>query len=160
LPCFRSFPDALPILAVPVGPPLALRAFLVESRQLSAPALLYGTLLGLAVPLLVMQLVTSAELGARLVAAGFIVWLLVLPAVLMVCGVRRLRAAGFDRDDLTDALAAELVRHREELAFLYGEGPSRLERLLRRMAYAGVCLAATAVGVGMRAPGLAASSVQ
>ncbi len=147
-------------VAVPVGPPLALRAFLVESRQLSAPALLYGTLLGLAVPLLVMQLVTSAELGARLVAAGFIVWLLVLPTVLMVLRVRRLRAAGFDRDDLTDALAAELVRHREELAFLYGEGPSRLERLLRRMAYAGVCLAATAVGVGLRAPGLAASSVQ
>src|SRR6266568_193697 len=136
-------------VAVPVGPPLALRAFLVESRQLSAPALLYGTLLGLAVPLLVMQLVTSAELRARLVAAGFIVWLFVLPTVLMVLRVRRLRAAGFDRDDLTDALAAELVRHREELAFLYGEGPSRLERLLRRLAYAGVCLAATAVGVGL-----------
>src|SRR2546426_1030256 len=77
-------------VAVPVGPPIALRAFLVESR----------------------------------------------------------------------ALAAEQVRHREELAFLYGEGPSRLERLLRRLAYAGVCLAATAVGVGLRAPGLDASSVQ
>src|SRR2546422_422053 len=147
-------------VAVRVGPPIALRAFLVESRQLSAPALVYGTLLGLAVPLLVMQLVTSAELGARLVAAGFIVWLFVLPTVLMVSRVRRLCAAGFDRDDLTDALAAELVRHREELAFLYGEGPSRLERLLRRLAYAGVCLAATAVGVGLRAPGLDASSVQ
>src|SRR2546428_9881667 len=78
----------------------------------------------------------------------------------MVSRVRRLCAAGFDRDDLTDALAAELVRHREELAFLYGEGPSRLERLLRRLAYAGVCLAATAGGVGLRAPGLDASSVQ
>src|SRR2546428_12517645 len=78
----------------------------------------------------------------------------------MVSRVRRLCAAGFDRDDLTDALAAELVRHREELAFLYGEGPSRLERLLRRLAYAGVCLAATAVGGGLRAPGLDASSRQ
>src|SRR3989449_7782370 len=147
-------------VAVPVGPPIALRAFLVESRQLSAPALVYGTLLGLAVPLLVMQLVTSAELGARLVAAGFIVWLFVLPTVLMVSRVRRLCAAGFDRDDLTDALAAELVRHREELAFLYGEGPSRLERLLPRLAYARGCLAATAGGGGPRAPGLHASPRQ
>src|SRR5439155_1726777 len=60
---------------------------------------------------------------------------------------------------LTDALSAELARHREELAFLYGDGPSRLERLLRRLAYAGVCIAATAVATGLRAPGLASSSV-
>src|SRR2546428_12907145 len=119
-------------VAVPVGPPIALRAFLVESRQLSAPALVYGTLLGLAVPLLVMQLVTSAELGARLVAAGFIVWLFVLPTVLMVSRVRRLCAAGVRRDDPTDALAAELVGPRGELAFLYGEGPSRPGRVLGR----------------------------
>src|SRR5437763_1069508 len=127
-------------VAVPVGPPIALRAFLVESRHLSAPALVYGALLGLAVPLLVMQLVTSADLGPRLVAAGFIIWLFALPSVLMLVRVRRLCAAGFDRDDLTDALSAELARHREELAFLYGDGPSRLERLLRRLAYAGVCI--------------------
>ena len=146
-------------VAVPVGPPIALRAFLVESRHLSAPALVYGALLGLAVPLLVMQLVTSADLGPRLVAAGFIIWLFALPSVLMLVRVRRLCAAGFDRDDLTDALSAELARHREELAFLYGDGPSRLERLLRRLAYAGVCIAATAVATGLRAPGLASSSV-
>src|SRR2546427_12970387 len=147
-------------VAVPVGPPIALRAFLVESRQLSAPALVYGTLLGLAVPLLVMQLVTSAELGARLVAAGFIVWLVGLPTVLMVSRVRRLCAAGFDRDDLTDALAAELVCHRAGPAFLSGEGRPRLEGGVGRLRDAGVCLAATAVGVGLRAPGLDASSVQ
>src|SRR6266516_4171006 len=57
-------------VAVPVGPPLALRAFLVESRQLSAPALLYGTLLGLAVPLLVIQLAAlGIGVGVALLAA-------------------------------------------------------------------------------------------
>src|SRR3989442_12059890 len=109
-------------VAVPVGPPIALRAFLVESRQLSAPALVYGTLLGLAVPLLVMQLVTSAELGARLVAAGFIVWLFVLPTVLMVSRVRRPCAPGVDRDDLTDAPAPEQGRPRGGPGFLYRGG--------------------------------------
>src|SRR2546430_11804352 len=62
-------------ISVPVGPPLAVRAFLVESRHLSVPTLLYGMILGLAIPLLVMQLVTAEDLRPRLVAAGFIVWL-------------------------------------------------------------------------------------
>src|SRR5881396_96139 len=77
-------------VSVPVGPPLAVRAFLVESRHLSVPTLLYGMILGLAIPLLVMQLVTAEELRPRLVAAGFIVWLLVLPTALMLARVRRL----------------------------------------------------------------------
>src|SRR5437879_4108944 len=146
-------------VSVPVGPPLAVRAFLVESRHLSVPTLLYGMILGLAIPLLVMQLVTAEELRPRLVAAGFIVWLLVLPTALMLARVRRLVAAGFDRDDLTDALSAELARHREELTFLYGEGASRVERMLRTLTYAGVAVAGLAVTVGLRAPHLAANSI-
>src|SRR5438552_14112335 len=100
-------------VATPVGPPLALPAFLVASRHVSVPTLLYGMILGLAIPLLVMQLVTAEELRPRLVAAGFIVWLLVLPTALMLARVRRLVAAGFDRDDLTDAISAEFARHHE-----------------------------------------------
>ncbi len=146
-------------VSVPVGPPLALRAFLVESRHLSVPTLLYGMILGLAIPLLVLQIVTAVESGPRLVAAGFIVWLLLLPAALMLARVRRLRAAGFDRDDLTDALAAELARHREELAFLYGEGPSPVEGMLRTLTYAGLTVAGIAVTVGLRVPHLAPVSV-
>jgi len=146
-------------VSVPVGPPLAVRAFLVESRHLSVPTLLYGMILGLAIPLLVMQLVTAEDLRPRLVAAGFIVWLLVLPTAVMLARVRRLVAAGFDRDDLTDALSAELARHREELTFLYGEGPSRVERMLRTLTYAGVAVAGLAVTVGLRAPHLAVNSI-
>ena len=77
----------------------------------------------------------------------------------MLARVRRLRAAGFDRDDLTDALAAELARHREELAFLYGEGQSRVERVLGMLAYAGLAVAGIAAAVGLRAPELAAPTV-
>src|SRR5437016_12117351 len=146
-------------VSVPVGPPLAVRAFLVESRHLSVPTLLYGMILGLAIPLLVMQLVTAEDLRPRLVAAGFIVWLLVLPTAVMLARVRRLVAAGFDRDDLTDALSAELARHREELTFLYGEGPSRVERMLRTLTYAGLAVAGIAVAVGLRVPHLAPISV-
>jgi len=73
--------------------------------------------------------------------------------------VRRLRAAGFDRDDLTDALAAELARHREELAFLYGEGPSRVEGVLRTLTYAGLAVVGIAVAVALRAPQLAPPTV-
>jgi len=77
----------------------------------------------------------------------------------MLARVRRLVAAGFDRDDLTDALSAELARHREELTFLYGEGASRVERMLRTLTYAGVAVAGLAVTVGLRAPHLAANSI-
>src|SRR5436305_1989301 len=77
----------------------------------------------------------------------------------MLARVRRLRAAGFDRDDLTDALAAELARHREELAFLYGEGPSPVEGMLRTLTYSGLTVAGIAVTVGLRVPHLAPVSV-
>src|SRR5207245_7627905 len=80
--------------------------------------------------------------------------------VLTLAGVRRLRAAGFDRDDLTDALAVELGRRREELAFLYGEGATRVERVARRLAYAGLAVAAAIVAVGLLAPGVAPISAQ
>src|SRR5437667_165399 len=60
-------------VSVPVGPPLALRAFLVESRHLSVPTLLYGMILGLAIPLLVPDLapvsVVLAAWGAGAVVA-------------------------------------------------------------------------------------------
>ena len=146
--------------APPAGPPIALRAFLVEGRDLSPVALAYGAIVGLAVPLLALQLLTAADLGPRIAAAGLIGWLLVLPVVMTLARVRRLRAAGFDRDDLTDALAVELGRRREELAFLYGEGPTRVERVARRLAYAGLAVAAAMVAVGLLAPEFAPISAQ
>src|SRR5213079_882509 len=44
---------------------------------------------------------------------------------------------------------------REELAFLYGEGPSPLERALRRLCYACIAVAGGIVVVLERMPGLA-----
>src|SRR3990172_5289928 len=88
----------------------------------------YGVLAGLAVPLLTLNFFAPTERGARWFAAGFIAWILLLPIAFMFSRVRRLLAAGFDRHDLTEAMQVELARRREELAFLYGHPPSRLER--------------------------------
>src|SRR5207249_4484462 len=56
---------------------------------------------------------------------------------------------------LADALAAELSHRREELAFLYGDGPSRLERASRLLCYVCVATAAGIVAALERIPGLA-----
>src|SRR5256884_2678210 len=84
-------------VSVPVGPPLAVRAFLVESRHLSVPTLLYGMILGLAIPLLVMQLVTAEDLRPRLVAACFSLWPPAVPTARMLARVARPVGSRFDR---------------------------------------------------------------
>src|SRR4029077_339122 len=73
----------------------------------------------------------------------------------MVARVRRLRKAGHGREELVDALRAELSHRREELAFLYGKGPSRLERALRRVCYGCVAAAGGIVLALKQLPGLA-----
>jgi hypothetical protein len=147
-------------VAASADPPIAVRAFLVESRHLAAPAFVYATLAGIAVPLLALYLLPSTEAGARWVGAGFIAWILLLPVGFMVARVRRLLAAGFGRSDLLEAVDMELGRRREELAFLYGRGPSPVERTLRGVAYAGLAGAAVAVGVQLVAPDLASEPVR
>jgi len=133
---------------------LELRAFLVESRHLSTPALLYGIAAGLAVPLLAITILTAEQRGNAIAAALGIAWMTLLPLSLMGSRVRRLMLAGFKRRDLVDAIEAELGRRREEIAFLYGAGPSRLERVLRRTAYAATLVAGTVVWVAVRGPEL------
>src|SRR2546430_7510258 len=78
------------------------------------------------------------------------------PVAVMVARVRRLVRAGFGHRELTDALRAELFHRREELAFLYGEGPSPLERVSRRVCYLALALSAGIVAALVRTPGLAA----
>src|SRR5438034_2815571 len=129
--------DALGAAVTRLAPPVAVRAFLVQSTHLSGPALVYVALAGLAVPLLVLRLLVATEHAPRLLAAGCIAWLLLLPAGVLLSRVRRLRRAGFDWEDLVEAIEEEWARRREELAFLYGEGPSGFERALRWVAYAG-----------------------
>ena len=80
--------------------------------------------------------------------------MVLLPVTLMASRVRRLLLAGFKRRDLVDAIEAELSRRREEIAFLYGAGPSRLERVLRRTAYGAALVAGTVVWLAVRTPAL------
>ncbi|OLD69497.1 MAG: hypothetical protein AUF63_00480 [Candidatus Rokubacteria bacterium 13_1_20CM_70_15] len=134
------------------APPIAVRAFLVESRHLSGPSLVYATLAGLAVPLLAASFSSGETLATKLLAAGGVAWVLLFPVGYMVRRVRRLFAAGYEREDLVEALEAALERRREELAFLYGEGPSGFERTLRRLSYAALGAAAAAVGLHLLEP--------
>src|SRR5206468_12075896 len=48
------------------APPIAVRAFLVESRHLSGPSLVYATLAGLAVPLLAASFSSGETLATKL----------------------------------------------------------------------------------------------
>ena len=134
---------------------VAVRAFVTEARQLSASALLYGAFAAVALPLLVIRWQGPDAPQARAAIVAAAVAIAAMPLLVMVRRVRRLRKAGYGRDDLVDALRAELSHRGEELAFLYGEGPSPLERALRRLCYG--CLA---VGSGIvlaleRVPALA-----
>jgi len=117
--------------------------------------LLYGAFAAVALPLLALRLVGPEEPRARAGIVAAAAAIAAVPLLVMVARVRRLRKAGYGRAELIDALRAELSHRREELAFLYGDGPSRLERALRRLCY--VCLAA-AGGIVLaleRLPGLA-----
>jgi len=134
---------------------VAVRAFVTEARQLSTSALFYGAFAAVTLPLLAVRLLGPEGPRARaaiIAAAGLIA---AVPLVVMVARVRRLRKAGYGREDLVDALRAELAHRREELAFLYGEGPSPLERALRPLCYGCIAVAGGIVVVLERMPGLA-----
>src|SRR5256886_1798151 len=134
---------------------MAVRAFVTEARQLSTTALLYGAFAAVAPPLFVVRLLRPEEPQARAAMIAAVVTIAAVPLVVMVARVRRLRKAGYGREDLVDALRAELSHRREELAFLYGDGPSRLERALRPLCYACVAAAGGLVAALERHPGLA-----
>jgi serine/threonine-protein kinase len=134
---------------------VAVRAFVTEARQLSTSALLYGAFAAVALPLLAVRLLGPDEPQARPAIVAAAVAIAAVPLVIMVARVRRLRKAGYGQEELIDALRAELSHRREELAFLYGEGPSPLERGLRRLSYACVAAAGGSVLALERLPGLA-----
>jgi len=74
-----------------------------------------------------------------------------LPVVVAVVRVRGLLAAGQRREDLVAALTARQARRREELAFVYGDGPTSFERIISWLARVALLVAvgsvAAAVGV-------------
>src|SRR5438128_6925028 len=140
------------------APPIAVRAFPVESRHLSGPSLVYGAAAGLAVPLLAASFSSGETLATKLLAAGGVAWVLLFPLGYMVRRVRRLFAAGYEQEDLVEVLEAAVARRREELAFLYGEGPSGFERTMRCLSYAALVAAAAVVGLSLLEPALRADA--
>jgi len=135
------------VLPPPV--PLAVRAFLVRSTHLEAPALIHGFVTGVGLlPATVAAWLSPAGGAVRAVATSALAIALALPAVIAVVRVRRLLAAGHNRDDLVAALAARQARRREELAFVYGPGPTSFERGIGWLARVAVIAAITgAAGV-------------
>jgi hypothetical protein len=131
---------------------VAVRAFLTEARHLSPTSLLYTAVAGVAIPLLGLRFLERADLTGRVATAAAAVAIAALPFVVTLRRVRRLLKGGYRRDDLVDGLRAELTHRREELAFLYGDGPSRLERALRRLAYVSVAAAGAVVLALQRVP--------
>jgi serine/threonine-protein kinase len=136
------------VLQEHAAPPLAVRAFVTDSKLLSAPAHLYALFLGgVVVPLEWIGLTSPAGPMTKLGLAAAGVAALGVPAGYMLWRVRRLLATGHDREDLVDVLRLEHMRLTEEVAFAYGGRASRLERWLRVVAY--VSLAACGVSVGL-----------
>jgi len=120
--------------ALPGGapPPIAVRAFLTRSAHLAGLALMYEAFVGL--------LVAPAALWCWLYGGSHLLDLaavsgaaaaLLLPLGVAWARARRLLTDGHGWEDLTDALVAERERHREELSFIYGTGPSPFERGLQ-----------------------------
>jgi len=134
---------------------VAVRAFVTEARQLSTATLSYGAFASVAFPLLILRALEARDAQPRAVAIAVAVAIVATPLAVMLARVRRLLQAGYGRRDLTDGLRAELFHRREELAFLYGEGPSRLERVSRRTCYVALAVAAGVVAAVERTPALA-----
>src|SRR5882762_6997340 len=138
------------VLPQPV--PLAIRAFLVRSTHLEAPALIHAFVTGVGLlPATVAAWLSPAAQAVRWPATVGLGAALALPVVIAAARVRRLLAAGQQRDALVAALAARQARRREELAFVYGNGPTSFELSigwLARMALL-VTMAAVAGTLGL-----------
>ena len=127
--------------------PLAVRAFLVRSTHLEAPTLIYAAITGVGfLPATVAAWSAATTVLARALATSVLAAALVLPVMVQLVRVRRLLAAGHRREDLVAALAARQARRREELAFVYGAGPTRFETSIAWLARVALLVAACGVG--------------
>src|SRR2546430_303997 len=135
---------------------VAVRAFITEARQLSTATVMYAASASIALPLLVLRFLDVRDAQPRVAMVAGALAIVAAPVAVMLARVRRLVRAGFGHRDLTDALRAELFHRREELAFLYGEGPSRLERASRRVCYLTLAICVGIVVAIVRTPALAA----
>ena len=130
--------------------PLAVRAFLVRSTHLEAPALTHAFVTGVGLlPATAAAWLTPTHPAVRAVTTLALVAALALPVAVAVFRVRRLLAAGHDRGDLVAALAARQARRREELVFVYGPGPSRFERGVAWLARAALVAAVSVIAADL-----------
>ena len=132
---WARYPDAAALVravAAAVAPPavpLAIRAFMMRSTHLEAPALIHAFVTGVwLLPATLDAWLSPATPTGRAVTTVALGFALLLPVVVSVVRVRRLLAAGHERKELVAALAARQARRREELAFVYGPGPTSFER--------------------------------
>lgn len=126
--------------------PLAVRAFLVRSTHLEALALIHGIVTGVGLlPAALAAWLSPASGAVRAGATLALAAALALPAVVAVVRVRRLIAAGHQRDELVAALAARQARRREELAFVYGSGPTSFELAIGWLARVALFVASAGV---------------
>ena len=140
----RAVSEAVGTLPVP----LAVRAFLVRSAHLEAPALIHAFLTGVALlPAAVAAWLSPTDDTVRGVSTLALAVALAAPVVIAVVRVRRLLAAGQRREDLVAALASRQARRREELAFVYGDGPTSFERIMTWLARVALVITATSVAV-------------
>jgi serine/threonine-protein kinase len=146
---FADAPALVQATAEAVEPPpvpLAVRAFLVRSTHLETPALIYAFITGVGLlPATVAAWLSPAGTAVRGVATLTLALALLLPIAVAVARVRGLLAGGHDRAELVRALAARQARRREELAFVYGPGPSRFERGIAWLARASLLTTMAAV---------------
>jgi serine/threonine-protein kinase len=149
---WERFPDAAALVqavseTVGVPPaPLAVRAFLVRSTHLEAPALIHAAIIGVGLlPAVVASWSSPTDPVVRALAPCALAAALILPVIVTISRVRRLLAAGHRREDLVAALAARQARRREELAFVYGAGPTSFERSMAWVARAALVVIAGAV---------------
>jgi len=132
---WARYPDAAALvraIAAAVAPPaapLAVRAFLVRSTHLEAPALIYALVAGVGLlPATVAAWLSPTTADVRAATSVALGVALLLPVAVAARRVRHLLAAGHQREELVAAIAARQARRREELAFVYGSGPASFER--------------------------------
>jgi len=150
---WARYPDAAALVraiaeaVAPPAAPLAIRAFMVRSTHLEAPALIHAFVTGVGLlPAAVAAWLSPATATARAVTTVALGVALLLPVLVTVARVRRLLAAGHQREELVAALAARQARRREELAFVYGTGPTSFERSMGWLAR--LAFLTTIAGVG------------
>ncbi len=113
----------------PPAVPLAIRAFMVRSTHLEAPALISAFVTGVGLlPATAAAWLSPATAPVRAATTIALGVALLLPVVVAIVRVRRLLADGHQREELVAALTARQARRREELAFVYGPGPTSFER--------------------------------